>query len=154
MFHTGIMEQVLRLLVCGIFDHYPNLKVILGHMGELLPWWIWRFDHRYEVSGWADYSTPAQQARRKAFGFVKESTLDQVMHKNIWITTSGMFNDPNLKFCIDVLGADRILFGTDYPYESMTEACTWFDNLTIDDQEKTRIARGNACNLIPSLCMK
>jgi predicted TIM-barrel fold metal-dependent hydrolase len=154
MFHTGVLEQVLRLLVCGIFDHYPDLKMILGHMGEFLPWWIWRFDHRYKVSGWGDYATPAQQERRKAFGFTKESTLDHVMHKNIWITTSGMFTDPNLKFSIDVLGADRILFATDYPYESMSEASDWFDNLAIDAHDKRKIARGNALALIPRLRVK
>ena len=154
MFHTGVFEQVLRLLVCGIFDHYSGLKMILGHMGEFLPWWIWRFDHRYEMSGWGDYSTSAQKARRESFGFSKESTLNQVMHKNIWITTSGMFSDPNLKFSIDVLGADRLLFATDYPYDDMTKAADWFDNLAIDDQDKIKIARGNAFSLIPSLCVE
>ena len=154
MFHTGVFQQVLRLLVCGIFDHCSGIKMILGHMGEFLPWWIWRFDHRYEISGWGDYSTSAQKARRKSFGFVKESTLDQVMHRNIWITTSGMFSDPHLKFSIDLLGSDRILFATDYPYDDMTKTVHWFDNLTIDDQDKLKIARGNACSIIPGLLVE
>lgn len=82
----------------------------------------------------------------------RDTTLKHVMHNNIWITTSGMFDDPYLTSSIETVGADRILFGTDYPYESMTADSEWFDNSAIDEQDKQKIARGNACSLIPQLC--
>lgn len=121
--------HALRLMGSGLFDRHPNLNIILGHLGELLPYNIWRTDHRLEVA-------PRGLDVQHSFG--------HYLRNNFYLTTSGNFRTPALLNSIQEVGADRIMFSADYPFESMEEAVGWFDGIELNDHDKTKIAAGNA----------
>jgi 2,3-dihydroxybenzoate decarboxylase len=101
-FTVDTATQALRLIFSGTFDRYPNLTVILGHLGETLPYLLWRLDSRWK------FSASGQHLSRLP---------SQYMQENMLVTTSGMFYDPALLCACMTLGADRILFAVDYPFE-------------------------------------
>jgi predicted TIM-barrel fold metal-dependent hydrolase len=128
-FGVETATHALRLITSGLFDRFPGLCVVLGHFGELVPAAIWRFDHRFE---------PAKCAvtlRRRPAEYFRD---------NFYVTTSGCFDDHELVRCLLSLGADRILFASDYPFERMAEAAAWFDRAPISPADRMRIGRGNA----------
>lgn len=86
---------------------------------------------------------------KKPIGMPGKKTIRECFRDNIWITTSGHFSTPTLKYCIEELGnADRIMFSTDYPYENYKDACTWFDGLSsLKEGDKLKIGRDNAKKL-------
>jgi len=118
--------HAMRLILSGVFDQYPNLKIILGHMGEALPFWLWRMDSRID-----EECKHNEAAARYYSGFKKKPS--QYFKENFYVTTSGMFWHPPLKFVCEVLGADRIMFATDYPYESGKEAVEFLMTAPIRD---------------------
>jgi 2,3-dihydroxybenzoate decarboxylase len=124
--------HALRLMGSGLFDEYPKLKVILGHLGEGLPFGIWRVDHRISRTS----------VRPKA-----KLPIAHYLRENFYITTSGAFRTPALIDTISEVGADRVLYSVDYPYEDMGEAAQWFDNAPISEPDRLRIACGNARQL-------
>jgi predicted TIM-barrel fold metal-dependent hydrolase len=125
--------HALRLMGSGLFDRHPGIQIILGHLGELLPFNIWRTDHRVAVA-------PRGIAIEKSFG--------HYLRNNFHLTTSGNFRTPALLNTIQEIGADRLLFSSDYPFERMDEASTWFDNLELNENDLTKIARTNAQKLL------
>ena len=128
----AVMTTPLRLMTSGLFDRFPNLTIIIGHLGETLPFAIWRIDHRVSFQG---------ELRK----FKKP--LMQYLRKNFYVTTSGFFRTQALNATLSELGEDRVLFSTDYPYESMQEASAWFDNAAISDNARAKIGRSNAIRL-------
>lgn len=124
--------HALRLIMGGVFDHFPKLKIILGHMGEGLPYWLQRLDNRYllQVNIGAVDKMP-----RLPSEYFKEHFV---------ITTSGVCSPPALRHALDVLGSDAVLFAADYPYESVEEAVSFLDNTAISDQDKCKIYQTNA----------
>ncbi len=133
-FHIETAEHVLRLIFSGLFDDYPCLNLLIGHMGEMLPFWAWRIDHRVALEGWKD--------KIKC-----QLSVTDYLKRNIFITTSGVFNTPALQHAIAVVGVDRIMYSVDYPYEDVREAATWLDSLILPQSEKEAIAHQNAANL-------
>jgi len=129
--------HAMRLILSGVFDKYPGLKIILGHMGEAIPFWLWRMDSRLE-------SQKNFDAEAKKQYDALHRTLSQYFKENFYVTTSGMFWHPALKFVNSVLGADRILFATDYPYESGKEAAEFMETAPLSTEEKEKIAHLNA----------
>jgi 2,3-dihydroxybenzoate decarboxylase len=129
---TGL--HAMRLICSGLFDKHPNLKIILGHLGEALPWWLWRLDSRWVVVG-REESATAPPARKKPSEYIKE---------NFYFTTSGMFWHPALQCCYSALGADRILFAVDHPYESSKDAVQFMDTASVCDGDKEKIYHLNA----------
>jgi 2,3-dihydroxybenzoate decarboxylase len=125
--------HALRLMGSGLFDKHPGIQFILGHLGELLPFNIWRTDHRVAVA-------PRGISIEKSFG--------HYLRNNFYLTTSGNFRTPALLNTIQEIGADRLLFSSDYPFERMDEAATWFDNLELNENDLTKIARTNAAKLL------
>ena len=140
-FHVETAEHVLRLIISGLFDKVPNLKIIIGHMGELLPFWCWRVDHRIQREGW-DGETAAQNGRPR------ELSVSEYLRRNVFITTSGVFFTPALDHAIKVMGADRIMYSVDYPYEDYAEASEWFNTLDYDRDTLNAIAYDNAKQLL------
>lgn len=132
-FSVETATHALRLMGSGLFDRHPGAKVILGHLGELLPFNIWRTDHRLAVA-------PRGLDVEHSFGYY--------LRTNFWLTTSGNFRTPALVNTIVEVGADRILFSADYPFEDMREAATWFDRLELNDGDLAKIARTNAQQLL------
>jgi 2,3-dihydroxybenzoate decarboxylase len=126
--------QAMRLICSGVFDQYPGLKIILGHLGEAIPFWLWRIDNRW---------------RRQELGFDPlvsklKKTPSQYFMDNFYVTTSGMFWSPVLLFTCMVLGADRILFAVDYPHEANEEAVEFIEQVPICESDKEKICFRNA----------
>ena len=140
-FHVETAEHVLRLIISGLFDRAPNLKIIIGHMGELLPFWCWRTDHRIRVEGW-DGEVAAQNGRPRNL------SVTEYLQRNIYITTSGVFNTPALEHALSVMGSDRIMYSVDYPYEDYKEANEWFKSLSLDPGVTQAIAYDNAKRIL------
>jgi predicted TIM-barrel fold metal-dependent hydrolase len=120
----------IRMVLSGVFDAHPRLKIILGHLGEALPFLVWRIDQAL--------SRPGQQA----LGF------RDVFCRNFYITTSGNFSDPALLCCIMEMGIDRILFAVDWPFMENTPATRWMAGAPICDEDKAKILSGNAKRLL------
>ncbi len=124
--------HALRLMGSGLFDEYPKLNVILGHLGEGLPFNIWRVDHRISK---LPHGTKAKLA------------MAQYLRENFYITTSGHFRTQALTDVMLEVGADRVLYSVDYPFEDMAEAADWFDHAAISEPDRVKIARSNAQKL-------
>ena len=127
---TGL--HALRLLGSGLFDRYPKLTLILGHLGEGLPFNLSRIDQRI---AWSPMGYPAKKK------------ISEYFQHNVYITTAGNFRTQSLIDCILEIGADRILFSTDYPFEQVREAAEWFDQASISDADRLKIGRLNALML-------
>jgi len=133
--------HAMRLICSGVFDKYPGLKIILGHLGEAIPFWLWRIDSRYREEKESD---PASAEIYKNL----QKNPSQYFKENFYVTTSGMFWQPVVQFVSSVLGSDRILFAVDYPYESSGEAVQFIESLQMDDGDKERICHLNAEKLL------
>ncbi|HAE01508.1 MAG TPA: amidohydrolase [Rhodospirillaceae bacterium] len=125
-------SHALRLLFGGVFDRFPNIKIVLGHMGEGLPYLRWRFDSRFAV-----YHHGIKLARKPS----------EYLGSNIVITTSGVCSHPALIGAIGELGEDAVMFSIDYPYESTEEACTFIETAPLDDATRRKVCRDNAARL-------
>ncbi|HZU25852.1 MAG TPA: amidohydrolase family protein [Bryobacteraceae bacterium] len=139
-FHVETAEHMLRLMMSGLFDKLPTLRIIIGHLGELLPLWAWRIDHRLNRERWAAWA--GEQGRPRKL------TVSEYLRRNFFATTSGTFDTDALKHVVSVMGSDRVLYSVDYPYESTTEASEWFEGLDLEPQVKAAIAYGNAEQLL------
>lgn len=128
-FETG--SHALRLVFGGTFDRFPKAKLILGHLGETLPYLLWRFDSRAKLYG--------VQLRRQPSDYIKE---------NIWVTLSGMFSAEPLNCSIAALGAERVMFSADYPFEAAVEAGHFLDNVALPEPVRQQVAFGNAVRLL------
>ena len=140
-FHIETAEHLLRLIISGLFDKVSNLKIIVGHMGEMLPFWCWRIDHRIQKEGW-DGEVAAQNGRPRKL------TVTEYLQRNIYITTSGVFHTPALEHALKVMGPEHIMYSVDYPYEDYVEANEWFNGLDYAQETLQAIAYGNAKRLL------
>jgi gamma-resorcylate decarboxylase len=135
-FTVETATHALRLMTSGLFDRFPRLTVILGHLGETLPFTMWRIDHRASYMG---------DLRRF------DKPLTHYLLRNFYFTTSGNFHTQTLNATLAEVGADRVLFSSDYPYESMREAADWFDHAAISENDRVKIGHSNARLLFPGL---
>lgn len=126
--------HALRLMASGLFDEHPGLQVVLGHMGEGLPFSVWRCDNRNAWTG----APPSYPARR---------TFSEYLQENFYVTTSGNFRTQALINTMLEVGADRILFSADWPFENIDHAADWFDHCTISEADRRKIGRGNSLRL-------
>jgi 2,3-dihydroxybenzoate decarboxylase len=130
-FETG--SHALRLIFGGVFDRFPRAKLALGHLGETLPFLLWRFDSR---AGPGFYS--AKLARLPS----------QYIKDNVVVATSGMCSADPLACTIRAMGHDHVMFASDYPFESMDEAAHFIDGAPIDDSMRADICFNNAARLL------
>jgi 2,3-dihydroxybenzoate decarboxylase len=126
--------HALRLIGSGLFDECPNLKIVLGHLGEGIPVQLWRIDGR---NGWMKmpHNYPAKHG------------VGHYFRKHFHVTTSGNFHTPSLANIVAEIGTDRVMFSVDWPFESVEEGATWFDQAAIGETERARIGRENAIKL-------
>lgn len=129
--------HALRLMGSGLFDEYPGLQVVVGHMGEGLPFNIWRVDNKNAWTGRVGGSGP--QPARKSF--------TEYFRENFHITVSGNYSTEALHCSMQVIGADRILFSTDWPFENVDYSAVWMDSVRIDEADRLKIGRTNALSL-------
>lgn len=117
--------HAMRLIASGLFDEFPKLKIILGHLGEALPFWLVRIDHHWR----------AKEPKMKP---------SEYFRKNFLVTTSGMYWKPPFMCVLEILGADNILFADDYPYESIETAVNFIESLPISTIDREKIFHLNA----------
>ncbi|MFY9695101.1 MAG: amidohydrolase family protein [Xanthobacteraceae bacterium] len=120
----------IRLVLSGVFDKHPKLKIILGHLGETLPFLVWRIDQAL--------ARPGQ----------KSISFRDIFCGNFYITTSGNFSNPALLCCVMEMGIDHILFAVDWPFVMNQPATQWMEGVPLCDEDKAKILSGNAKRLL------
>lgn len=121
----------MRLILSGLFDRHPGVNIILGHLGEALPFTLPRLEHRL------------RHQRRETHGVHEKPPMHYLLN-NFYLTTSGVFRTQALLNTLTEVGSDRVLFSVDYPYESMDELSPWFDTCPISDNDRVKIGRTNS----------
>jgi 2,3-dihydroxybenzoate decarboxylase len=129
-FTVETATQGIRLVLSGVLDAYPGLKIILGHLGESLPFSLWRID--MALARQAARATPFRDTFRSHF----------------WVTTSGNFSTPALMCCVMEMGAERVLFSVDYPFVASAPGVKWMDTVPLGPEDRARILGGNARRLL------
>ena len=130
--HQEIALQCLRLIVSGTFDRFPGLQIVVGHMGEGLPFWYWRVGEDLDRIAKKRLQRPVQR----------------YFHDNLWITTSAFFRDELLALALATFGEDRIMFSVDYPMASAKAGADWIRATDLPRATKEKIAHGNARKLL------
>ena len=129
-FTVETATQGIRLVLSGVFDAYPRAKVILGHLGESLPFSLWRIDYALSRPG------------------NKKTPFRDIFCEHFWITTSGNFSTPALLCSIMEMGVDRILFSVDYPFVDNPPGTKWANELPLCTEDREKILNGNAARLL------
>jgi 2,3-dihydroxybenzoate decarboxylase len=129
-FTVETATQGLRLVLSGVFDKYPKLKVIFGHLGEGLPFLQWRINMTME------------RDNKGGRGF------REVFSEHFYVTTSGFWSDPALLLCVQELGVDHILFSVDWPFAPNKPATDWLHRIPFSAEDRAKIASGNARRLL------
>ncbi|MGH7097912.1 MAG: amidohydrolase family protein [Stellaceae bacterium] len=128
-FTVETATQGIRFVLSGVFDAHPGLKIILGHMGEGLPFYLWRISHGLRAT-------------------LSEKSFRDIFCEHFWITTSGFFSDPALLCCMMEMGIDRILFSVDYPFAENPPGAEWTETLPLGPEDKEKLLNGNARRLL------
>ncbi|NVO15879.1 MAG: amidohydrolase [Rhodoplanes sp.] len=129
-FTVETATTALRLILSGAFDAYPGLQVVLGHLGETLPFLLWRIE--------SSLARPGQ----------KRIAFREIFSHNISVTTSGFFSTPALMCCVMELGVERILFAVDWPFVDNRPAVDWMAGVPLCEADKQKILGGNAKRLL------
>jgi 2,3-dihydroxybenzoate decarboxylase len=122
---TGL--HALRIVTQGVFDQFPKLTLILGHLGEALPFWLFRLDHMHRGT-----------VMSKRYDFMKplQKKVSDYLRENVYYTTSGMAWEPAISFTQSVIGMDRVMYAMDYPYQYVLDEVRTQDSLPISDADK------------------
>jgi 2,3-dihydroxybenzoate decarboxylase len=129
--------HALRLIYSGALDRFPNLKIILGHMGEMLPFQMWRLDRYYMPTAW--WKPDAEKAKSKL-----KRAPSQYIRDQFYVTTSGNFSYPALLCTMLELGTDHILFSVDYPMDENQAGIKFLKSIPISEEDRAKIAHKNA----------
>ena len=132
---TGL--HMLRIIISGALDRFPGLRIVVGHLGEGLPYWLYRTDYMYRGMSSSKRYPEAHVPRlqKKPSDYLRE---------NFYVTTSGMAWEPAIMFAISVLGIDRVMYAMDYPYQYEPEEVKVTDSLPLSDPDKKKLYQGNA----------
>jgi 2,3-dihydroxybenzoate decarboxylase len=130
---TGL--HALRLITSGVFDRFPKLQVILGHMGEALPFWAYRLDYMHAATVKSQRYPSVRPLKRKPSDYLRE---------NFHITNSGVAWGAALKFTQDFMGPDRVLYAMDYPYQYAPHEVALLENLDMAPQVRKAFFQDNA----------
>jgi 2,3-dihydroxybenzoate decarboxylase len=122
---TGM--HLLSIITSGVFDRFPKLKVIVGHLGEALPFWLFRLDYMHRAT-----------VNSKRYAVLKplQRKISDYMRENVYVTSSGMAWAPAIQFCQQVLGMDRVMYAMDYPYQFEAGEVTEMDAVGTDLDRK------------------
>ncbi len=126
--------HALRLIGSGLFDECPKLQIVLGHLGEGIPVQLWRIDGR---NGWM----------KEPHRYPAKHGVGHYFRKHFHTTTSGNFHTPAMVNVMTEIGADRVMFSVDWPFEDVGQAAEWFDKAEISEVDRMKIGRNNAIKL-------
>lgn len=129
-FTVETATEAIRLVLSGMFDAYPNLKIILGHMGEAVPFTLWRIHNSLARPG------------------NKKIDFREQFCRHFYVTTSGFFSTPALLACMMEMGVDRVLFSVDYPFEENAPGTKWFEGVQLSPDDREKILNGNAARIL------
>ena len=130
---TGL--HAMRIITAGVFDRFPKLQMIIGHMGEALPFWAYRLDYMHRATVASQRYESIKPLRKKPSDYLRE---------NFVITNSGVAWEPAIKFTQDVVGVDRVLYAMDYPYQHAVEEVTTLDAMAMSAEHKKQFFQTNA----------
>lgn len=130
---TGM--HLLRIITSGAFDRFPKLQIIVGHMGEALPYWMYRLDYMHNAGVRSNRYETMQPLKKKISDYLKE---------NVYITNSGMAWEPAIKFAQQVIGTDRVMYAMDYPYQYTPQEVIDLDNMDMPVEDKKLFYQGVA----------
>src|SRR5438270_8422813 len=133
-FHAETAVHALRLIGSGLFDEFPKLQIILGHLGEGIPAYLWRIDNRND---W-------MKARHK---YAAKKPVADYFRNNFVLTTSGNFSTSALNQAIAEISIERVLWSADYPFEDISDAAEWIDAAPLSAADRMKICRSNALKL-------
>jgi predicted TIM-barrel fold metal-dependent hydrolase len=128
-FTVETATQGVRFVLSGVFDAYPGLKIILGHLGEGLPFHLWRISHGLRAT-------------------MSEKSFRDIFCEHFYVTTSGFFSDPALLCCVMEMSIDRILFSVDYPFVDNPPGTKWTETVPLSGEDKEKLLSGNAKRLL------
>lgn len=130
---TGM--HLLRLITIGIFDKYPSLQIMVGHMGEALPYWLYRLDYMHQAG-----------VRSQRYERMKplKKTIAEYLKSNVLVTNSGVAWEPAIKFCQQVMGEDRVMYAMDYPYQYVSQEVHDMDAMDMSPETKKKFFQTNA----------
>ncbi len=129
-FTVETATQAIRMILGGVFEAHPQLKIILGHLGEGLPFYLWRINMGLTRDG------------------AGPTWFRDTFSEHFWITTSGFFSDPALICCMMEMGIDRILFSIDYPFVDNQPGAKWLETLPLSGEDKEKLLNGNVKRLL------
>jgi predicted TIM-barrel fold metal-dependent hydrolase len=137
-FSHEVWMHVMGLIMSGAFDRFPNLRVVIGHMGEGMPLLLYRFD-------WMQSNADGRPGLRGGAPAVTlRHKISDYFKRNIWITTSGQGWEPSVKFCMDVLGPERVIYAMDYPYQQSADEVAAYDAFDVSAEHKKMLMQTNA----------
>jgi predicted TIM-barrel fold metal-dependent hydrolase len=137
-FPHDVWLHTMGIIFSGAFDRFPKLRLVIGHMGECMPLQLYRFD-------WMQGNADNRAGLRGGQPPVKlQHPVSYYFHNNIWITTSGVAWEPAIKFCMDVLGPERVLYAMDYPYQQSYDEVAAYDRMDIAPDLKKMLMEDNA----------
>ena len=122
--------HAVRLMLSGVLDRFPRLRIVLGHMGEALPFWLWRLDYMASPGSRADLRNQLKAS--------------EYFRRNFAITTSGLEDPVVLRLCVDKIGIDNVMWAIDYPYQPTAPAVAFLESAPLSTADRERIAHGNA----------
>jgi 2,3-dihydroxybenzoate decarboxylase len=130
---TGL--HAMRIITAGVFDRFPKLRMILGHMGEALPYWAYRLDYMHQAT-----------VRSKRYESMKpiQKRPSEYLCENFYITNSGVAWEHAIKFAQGFMGVDRVLYAMDYPYQYAVDEVNILDNMSMSLEDKTKFFQTNA----------
>ena len=131
---TGM--HALRMIVSGALDRFPKLQIIIGHMGEALPFWMYRLDYMHQAG--------VKAGRYASAGALRKELVSNYLKENFIITNSGVAWEPAIKFTQDVIGKDRVMYAMDYPYQCPPHEVTILDNMDMPLADKKLFFQSNA----------
>ena len=131
---TGL--HLLRMITTGVFDRFPKLTVVVGHLGEALPFWMYRLDYMNRAG--------VVSKRYERMQPLKLGRVSEYLRRNVFITSSGFAWGPAIKFCQDVLGSDRVMYAMDYPYQHDLAEVVASDDIDMPDAVKAAFFQTNA----------
>lgn len=122
--------HAVRLMLSGVLDRFPRLRIVLGHLGEGLPFWLWRLDYM---------AAPGSRT-----GLRNRLKPSEYFQRNFAITTSGLEDTAVLRLCVEKIGIDNVMWAIDYPFQPTAPAVAFIESAPLSDQEREQVAHGNA----------